>query len=382
MSIHIFKYSKIPFLLALFCSLAGFTSIDSNYRNNIIGKQKKEIKIGFLYSNMSDSSALHAAELAIEEVNKQGGGNGTYFKLVAYSVEGAWGIGSKKSVKMVFEDKVWAIVGSLDGRNAHLAEQVATKTHITFLSTWATDPTLSQAFVPWYFRCIFNDNQQAETLVTEIYKKDKQKKIAIISNKSYDASMSSKSLINEVVAKGNLTPEVFTIENDSPDHIKRILSNITKSQIKTVVLLVASGYSNSIIGFAADQNLAIQFYCDIASYDHSIIKLPNSIEIIVISPNYWFTETGKSFQYEFKKKYGYCPGAKAAFSYDGINLILEAICKAGLDHEKIKSTLSSISYEISVTGKINFDKMGNRIDNPSLVKIEDVNQLLIIKDYE
>ncbi len=76
---------------------------------------------------------------------------------------------------MVFEDEVVAIMGSLDGRNAHLAEQVATKTRIAFLSSWATDMTLSQAFVPWYFRCIPNDQQQASSLIEEIYLQKKNK---------------------------------------------------------------------------------------------------------------------------------------------------------------------------------------------------------------
>ena len=45
-------------------------------------------------------------------------------------------------------------MGSHDGRNAHLVEQVATKSQVVFLSAWASDPTLSQAFVPWFFSCV------------------------------------------------------------------------------------------------------------------------------------------------------------------------------------------------------------------------------------
>ena len=95
-------------------------------------------------------------------------------------MEGPWGTGSKEAVSLIFDDEVTAIMGSHDGRNAHLVEQVTTKTRIVFLSAWASDPTLSQAFVPWYFSCVPNDMQQADVLIKTIYKKSNTK-LAVIS---------------------------------------------------------------------------------------------------------------------------------------------------------------------------------------------------------
>ena len=131
----------------------------------------EKIKIGFLIPDQKNLAAKHGAELAIQQANENGRYSGIQFQLIVRSTEGPWGAGSKESVNLVFEDKVLAIIGALDGRNAHLAEQVAAKTKIAFLSTRATDMTLSQAFVPWYFRCVPNDRQQAISLIQEIYKK-------------------------------------------------------------------------------------------------------------------------------------------------------------------------------------------------------------------
>ncbi len=88
--------------------------------------------------------------------NERGGFNGSPFKLVVRTTEGPWGAGSKESVGLVYEDEVRAIVGSLDGRNAHLAEQVVAKSHLVYMETKATDPTLSQAYVPWFLLKQFN----------------------------------------------------------------------------------------------------------------------------------------------------------------------------------------------------------------------------------
>ena len=127
------------------------------------------IKIGLLIQDSSYTSALNGAELAVRIANSKGGMNGRNFQLVTRSMEGPWGNGSKQAVNLIFEEKVWALMGSHDGRNAHLVEQAATKSTVVFVSAWSGDPTLSQAFVPWFFNCVPNDNQQAASLLNEIY---------------------------------------------------------------------------------------------------------------------------------------------------------------------------------------------------------------------
>ncbi len=83
-------------------------------------------------------------------------------------MEGPWGTGSKQAVELIFDEEVWAILGSHDGRNAHLVEQVSAKSRVVFMSAWSGDPTLSQAFVPWFFNCVFNDLQVSDVLIDEI----------------------------------------------------------------------------------------------------------------------------------------------------------------------------------------------------------------------
>ena len=119
------------------------------------------LKIGLLISDKNAVAAKNGAELAILQANKMGGFNGRSFELVVRSMEGPWGSGAKEAVKMIFDDEVCAIMGSIDGRNAHVVEQVTTKSRTVFLSVWSGDPTLSQAFVPWFFSCVPNNNQQA-----------------------------------------------------------------------------------------------------------------------------------------------------------------------------------------------------------------------------
>ncbi|HKK42569.1 MAG TPA: hypothetical protein VJ963_09190, partial [Bacteroidales bacterium] len=132
---------------------------------SVTGNETDTIKIGLMVTDNNSVSAVNGARLALDEINHRKTGESHYYALVVKSMEGIWGTGSVETVNLIYQDKVWAVLGSHDGRNAHLVEQVIAKQHYVFLSAWATDPSLSQAFVPWYFSCVYNDVQQATSLV-------------------------------------------------------------------------------------------------------------------------------------------------------------------------------------------------------------------------
>ena len=84
----------------------------------------------------------------------------------------------------------------------------------------------------------------------------------------------------------------------------------------------------------------------------------------MISPKYYNNPQGNYFMQEFMEVYGYSPDMAAAYAFDGMNLILEAIGKGGFNREKIRDSLSQINYKDGVTGEIHFDdiqQIGERI---------------------
>jgi len=182
------NFSTNFIFLLLFLLLAGANQKNTGNRPKISEKipgsrvntertqklLKEEIKIGLLLpvppdNDLISRSAQLGAELAIEQANDKGGYNGQTFKLIIRTADGLWGAGSKESVRMVHEDEVVAIVTAVDGRNAHLAEQVAAKSHVVQVATRATEETLSQAYVPWFFRIVPNDKQQGLALIEEVF---------------------------------------------------------------------------------------------------------------------------------------------------------------------------------------------------------------------
>ncbi|MCK5701375.1 MAG: ABC transporter substrate-binding protein, partial [Cyclobacteriaceae bacterium] len=273
---------------------------------------------------------------------------------------------SKQAVSLVYDEEVSLIVAALDGRNAHLAEQVAAKSHVVMLSTQSSDPTLSRAYVPWYFRIVPDDRQQAEVLVEEIYYKEKYTKVALVSLDNYDGKMSVESMVKKSEEKGLLKPEVFI---GLEEH--ELLDKSTKNPWDAIVLSGMSKNISEIISKikSASRNTKIYAFLNVFNSMENF-KPPHVENIWYVSSFEMHDPKWRSFKKAYQSKYGYNPSPSLAFVYDGIMLSIEAIRKFGPDPEEIKISFKSTEFE-GITGGIDFDKLGNREMEWRLVEVVD-----------
>jgi branched-chain amino acid transport system substrate-binding protein len=329
----------------------------------------KSIKIGFLISSDKSAEAKNGALLAIQKANLNGGYNNKSFELVVRSMEGPWGTGSKQAVDLIFEEKVVALIGSCDGRNAHLVEQAAAKTRFVFLSSWSTDPTLSQAFVPWYFSVVPNDIQQANSLEKEIYKKRKISKVILVSDSSYDSKLSASNFVKSVKSSGKADPVIYYYKNSNSDFIE-ISNQIIKSDAEAIIFFGQSSAVSKMIKLIKLKNKNLLFYASLnilgkRNQEYKNFREFEDITIQLSGP--WFNQTGLAFRQEYLKHYGTEPGLEAAYAYDAVILISDAVKSSGTEYERIKEWLVRSEYE-GVTGMIKFDERGNRkTDNRMMV---------------
>ncbi|TAL62626.1 MAG: ABC transporter substrate-binding protein [Bacteroidetes bacterium] len=334
-------------------------------------KKSEIVKIGLLIPDNKSVAAKNGAEMAIRKANENGGLNGRPFQLVVRSMEGPWGTGSKQAVDLIFDEEVWALVGSHDGRNAHLVEQVATKARIVFLSAWASDPTLSQAFVPWYFSCVPNDLQQSNTLIEEIYNKRKFNKIATLSDSSYDSNLARKSFIKKTKSAGKKDPLQFFCDNTSQD-FNNLLDQVNKKDIDCIILFGQPSSSAKFIEQMRIKKINIPVFGSLALLDENQLsdqKLKNFEGVVFVSSGFWLSPEYSTFRDEYQRTYTKMPGAVSAYAFDGVTSIIKAIRNAGTDRDKILKSLKEIKFD-GVTGKIRFDDKGNRLGASGLMEIE------------
>ena len=341
---------RIPPIYILILFLTSFLWLQGNAQS----ESKNSIPVGLLIREKADLPVQHAAELAIEQANRQGGFKGKNFELVEKFCDGPWGVGAKKVVELVYENEVPIVVAALDGRNAHLAEQVTAKSHVVLISTMSSDPSLSRAYVPWYFRLVPDDLQQSRVLLEKIYKNSKQRRVALIYFDDYDGKMSAQHFKEMAVAQGISCPELINFAENEP-----VLDDVINKNWDAIVFA----------GFSAKSSMVIQQLKSNATAN--LFAFKNAFNFMDTgafeeSPDHHVTSTFKvpvlsweTFRKSFHEKYGYFPSPSLVFVYDGMMMATAAIKKFGPDPESIRSGFRSLNYK-GLTGPVHFDKLGNR----------------------
>ncbi len=155
------------------------------------------VKIGFIGPIMSTVSVatggksheeplgiqmMRGSRLAIEQANARGGylKRSVPFELAVSNDNGLWGASGNEIIKMAYNDKVWAILGTIDGANSHIAIRVALKAEVAMMNSGDTDPTFIETNIPWVFRCIGDDRQMGYLLVDYLYRKMGYQRVGII----------------------------------------------------------------------------------------------------------------------------------------------------------------------------------------------------------
>ena len=325
------------------------------------------INIGLLVPDTAHWWSRPLLDAFVEKANKQGGYQNRDFKLVVRTTEGPWGTGSKESVALVYEDQVCAILGIQDGRGAHLTEQVAAKAHVPYIECLATESTLSQAFVPYFFRMVPNDDQQAKAIL-ELTTKRGEGKIGILSNRSYDTQNAVKSLVKATAQELGKSPTVIHVDAPGTDQ-QKIMDKIRKSKIKHLIVPFYSDMSRELLFSLKEELPALLTYGTLHFHQGlDISKDPKKkyegMYLVSLGPIWLGGDT-------------YLWGLPSmAASSDAVNLVIQAVRAVGTDREAIKNYLADIETEGDHTGPLSFDDMGNRTRKIVFSKIQNGEKII------
>jgi ABC-type branched-subunit amino acid transport system substrate-binding protein len=349
-------------------------------RDKVPPKDLKEVRIGFL--GPLEGSAivslgkqmLNGVTLAIDEANNLGGYSGIPFKLMVHNDVGLWGAAANEVVKMN-DEKVWAWLGSIDGNDTHVALRANLKTEIPQVNTGATHPTITECNIPCLIRIISDDLQGNYALVNQIYNKDGHSRIAVFRTSSRYGRVGVMNFINTAVRIGHpiIIEERFEegadfkiqlkrIEKLSPDAIL-IWGNAKESAV-ILRQIRKMGMKQPIYG--SDRMVSTEFL-KIAGKDAEGI-----ITTSPYNPNADIPQL-KAFQTNYFKRFGLKPDAFAAHAYDGMNLIIKAIQKVGLNRVLIRDVLTDLKtfqgYQ-GITGKIILDENWNDVGEIWMAKVQ------------
>jgi len=149
---------------------ADVSSVDIGFLGPI--EAHKDIVLG--------TAMLRGAQLAIAEANARGGYGGKPFRLKIHNDSAIWGASSNEIVKMVYDEKVWAMLGSISGDTTHIALRVSLRAELPIVNSAATDPTIPETIIPWILTSIQDDRVQCYTLARRIYSDLGLKRIGLL----------------------------------------------------------------------------------------------------------------------------------------------------------------------------------------------------------
>ena len=329
------------------------------------------VRIGVLgpEKDPEGSELRTAVQLALEEANRQGG----YRRRVPYEMafrpdDGFWGVVASRVVDLAYEDKVWTIIGGLDGQRTHIAELIVAKAWVPVVSPWTSDTSVDYANVPWVFRCAPADSSQVDALVAYAKARGFKRLVALteIEREAYTGYRR----LNERLEREKLplaahlqyprtdpTQVVPRVGEFAPDAI------LVWGSARTAVPLIEGLRSAGIrVPVLAPSSLATR----------ELVSRAASVgEVVVAAP---FDLSGNSpgliaFAERFKVKSGSAPSPLACYAYDTARLVIAAIDSAGLNRARIRDALARISFD-GITGKIEFDSLRGNVATPVLMTVK------------
>ncbi len=317
-----------------------------------------------------------AVRIALEEANLRGGyrrhspeaTSGLPYELDFHEDDGPWGVAAKQVVQMAYDDKVWAIIGGLDGTVTHIAELVVSKAWVPVISPSATDSSINYANVPWVFRAAPADSRQAEALLA-CAQLNGYGRLVVLSEVSREAHTGYLRLAESAARRHSTISLHLEYSASNPEEVvPRLLSIPTDALIiwgnpqpalRLMLALRKAGARAPILGSSDLATAEIEA----KGADLGKVIVSALCNLGDRSPEM------NAFRSKFEKTTGEAPSAIALYSYDVAKVVVAAIEKGGLNRARIRDRLSETSYA-GLTGKIAFNMLGGNDAEPVLLQLQ------------
>jgi branched-chain amino acid transport system substrate-binding protein len=169
---------------------------------------------------------------------------------------------------------------------------------------------------------------------------------------------------------GKPDPLQFNLE----DYVQKsgiLADKISESGAGCIVLFCQPSVSLKLVRQIKKKNPVLPVFGPLAILNENALsaqELKYFDNILSVPAGEWPKAENQTFRQEFEKTYGYAPGMVASYSYDCMNVLIEAIRQAGnSDREMIQKSLKNIHYN-GITGTIQFDDKGNRLGKFEIMK--------------
>jgi ABC-type branched-subunit amino acid transport system substrate-binding protein len=312
-----------------------------------------------------------AVTLAVEQANTAGGIHGLPVTLVPAWSEEPWGTGVSDLARLAYEDRIWAILGSIDGETTHLAETVVAKARLPLLSFAGTDKTVNLANVPWIFAGLPQDDRLAPVVARAVLESSGGEPFTIVSTTDHDSHATIVE-IGKVLDRQGAAPlyhhEISPGEEALADVVGRLPAGgpaallVVAGPLDSARLVRAVREAGLDLPITGGPSFGRRPFLEGAGPAAEGVLLP-----LLCDPGH----ADGSFARVFRQRTGHTPDCSTAQAYDTARLLLEAARAAGLNRARIRDRIAGLSAWTGTAGDIRWNGLGQNQRAVLLATVQD-----------
>lgn len=349
---------------------------------------QKEIKIGTVFELTGGTSALGQAtldgiKLAVKEANENGGVLGKKIVLINEDNKSEAAEGTNAARKLIEQDKVTAILGSVASSSVLAAAPIAQAAGVPWVAATATNPKVTE-IGDCVFRVCFIDPFQGEVAAKFASDKLKAKKAAILIDITSDYSKGLTEAFKAGFQKagGKIVAEEAYSQKDTDFN-----AQLTKIKSSQPDIIFVPGYYAEV-GLIAKQAKQLGLQQPLLGGDGwdspKLYEIAgDAINGSYLTNHYTSQDTSanvQNFVKKFQAEYGRVPDAFSALGYESAAVLIDAIKRAGnTDGKAIKDALATTKDFPTVTGKLTLNEQRNAVKAAVILQIKNGKQVFVEK---
>lgn len=319
------------------------------------------------------TSLRRGAALAVAEANRGVAPGNPPFELVVRTEASPWG-SAREVVRLVYDDRVWAIAGAVGGESSHVVQQVVTKAHVPFVGTATTDASLTEVNIPWTFRLLPPADAFAARLADHLVRDRGLDRIVVLASTAYDARLRADAFERRCSRTG-ATPLVslrFRPGMAVPDDE---LASLDRAGADAVVLWGRPADAAALLKAIRGLPSSPEIFAG-PDYDDPVLlraagPATEGLTVVSVAGAAGPDSPYVAFATRYEARFGAPPDGTAAAAYDGVRLVIDAIRRGGLNRVRIRDALAATHDFAGVVGEIGFDGTGAGTLPVSLLVVRD-----------
>jgi branched-chain amino acid transport system substrate-binding protein len=337
----------------------------------------EEIRIGFTVPITGASAAegayfIKAIKFALKQINQAGGVKGKKINLIMEDTQSSNPGALAALQKCVEQDKVLALVGPVKSTQI-MAMSDAIKSYAIPTMIGGTNASLTRKGNPWLFRVRPDDSIAAAAMVKYIKEDLKFAKVGILHDTDAFGTGGA-DLVEQYTKENGLTlvkREKYTTKDK--DFTAQLLS-LKNAGAQIMVVYGTNPEDVAIIQRQYRQlGSPFKYIGSPSSAGRDCLNLSKEaaeglLAIIDFVPGQ--SETSRKYAEDYRKEYKEEFDANSIWAYDGLNILVNAIRKAGEDRNKIREALLATKGYKGVLGTFSFTPNGDGLSEVSVVQIK------------